>query len=176
MRLLALALLAGLANTACDSARPPAQTDVQVPKIALAGRVIDKANVLEPADEQGLASVSEQLEKRTTDQLVIVTLESLNGASIEQVGYALGNVWGVGRKDLNNGVLLLLVPSEQRVRIEVGVGLEGLLTDERAANIVRNMLPSFRSGSYAAGINRGATDIATLLQSDGRRPQPKVAA
>src|SRR5690349_11879680 len=108
MRLLALALLAGLANTACDSARPPAQTDVQAPKIALAGRVIDKANVLEPADEQGLAAVSEQLEKRTTDQLVIVTLESLNGASIEQVGYALGNAWGVGRKDLNNGVLLLL--------------------------------------------------------------------
>lgn len=176
MRLLALALLVSLGTSACDSARRPAQADVEAPKIALSGRVIDKANVLEPADEQVLAAISEQLEKRTTDQLVIVTLETLNGASIEQVGYALGNAWGVGRKDLNNGVLLLLVPNERKVRIEVGLGLEGLLTDERAASIVRNMLPSLRSRSYAAGINRGATAIATLLESDGRRPQLKVAA
>jgi len=132
---------------------------------------MDRANLLDPATEQSLTLKSEALEKTTSDQLVIVTLPSLEGRTIEDVGLSLGRRWGVGQKELDNGVLLLVAPNERRVRIEVGYGLEELLTDESAAAIIRDQVPLFRSGKYADAIILGVDRIDALLRSKAQRPQ-----
>jgi uncharacterized protein len=147
--------------------------------IALTGRVVDQAGIILPADEQRLTQQLARLERETTDQVVIVTLPSLNGEAIEKVGLALGNGWGIGQADTDNGVLLLVAPHDRKVRIEVGLGLEGLLTDARAAKIIEMMLPSFRAGKPAEAIERGVGEISILLRSDLHRPQRvqrKIAA
>jgi uncharacterized protein len=140
----------------------------------LTGRVIDEAKVLSPAEEQSLGKASAALERATSDQLVIVTVPSLAKESIEHLAWALGTAWGVGQKGLDNGVLILVVPKERKVRVEVGKGLEGLLTDARAAEAVQAMMPGFRSGTYGAGISAGEDRIIGLLRSDPRRPQRKA--
>ena len=132
---------------------------------------MDKADLLDPATEQALTSKCEALEKQTSDQLVVVTLPSLEGQSIETVGLTLGRRWGVGQKELDNGVLLLVAPKERQVRIEVGYGLEALLTDERAAAIVREQVDLFRKGQNADAIVLGVDRIDALLRSNRQRPQ-----
>ena len=134
-------------------------------------RVMDNANLLDPATERSLTVKSEALEKATSDQLVVVTLPSLDGRTIEDVGLSLGRRWGVGQKELDNGVLLLVAPNERKVRIEVGYGLEALLTDERAAAIVREQIPLFRSGKSVDAIVLGVGRIDTVLRSNTQRPQ-----
>ncbi len=175
-------LLAALAllTVACESqaardAREVREREAQgtgaAAPIKLEGRVIDKAGLLPPILEEQIAAQSQALERKTTDQLVVVTLESLNGASIEQVGLALGNTWGVGRADRDNGVLLLIAPAERLVRVEVGRGLEGLLTDARAAAIVGEMRPMLASGRPDQAVKRGVDRITTLLAGDPVRPR-----
>jgi uncharacterized protein len=137
----------------------------------LTGRVVDDGQIIPPSIEQQLSARSEALEKDTTDQLVVVTLPSLHGATIEQIGLSLGRGWGIGRHDLDNGVLLLVAPNERKVRIEVGYGLERLLTDDRAAKIVRDMVPVFRANDPARAVSLGEEEIIQVLESDKRRPQ-----
>ena len=95
----------------------------------LSGRVVDEANILDASTRAALTEKLAALEAKTTDQLVVVTLKSLQGTSIEDFGYQLGRHWKVGQQGKNNGVLLIVAPSERKVRIEVGYGLEGTLTD-----------------------------------------------
>jgi uncharacterized protein len=139
--------------------------------VKLTARVVDDAGIVPSATEQQLSARSSALEEVTSDQLVIVTLPTLRGAKIEQVGLALGRGWGVGRRDIDNGVILLVAPNEHKVRIEVGYGLERLLSDERAGKIVRDMLPLFRANEPAQAISLGETEIIQVLESDKRRPQ-----
>jgi uncharacterized protein len=108
---------------------------------------------------------------------VVVTLPDLGGASIEQVGLRLGRGWGIGQKGLDNGVLLIVAPNDRRVRIEVGCGLEGLLTDARASALIQHMLiPLFWKGAYDRAAEAGVAAIEAILQSDPRRPQPRRGA
>ncbi len=150
-----------LVRTACGGV--PAKAAAQVPPIALpslTGRVVDAANLLTSADEAALSRKSAVLEGATGHQFVIVTLPSLDGRSIEQVGLALGNGWGIGRKGANDGVLLLVAPNERRVRIEVGCGLETTLTDAEADTIIQQtILPRFRKAEMPKGIAAGAEAI-----------------
>ena len=139
--------------------------------VKLTGRVVDEAQVISPSTEQQLSDRSVALEKSTTDQLVVVTLPSLRGAPIEEVGLALGRGWGVGQRKLDNGVLLIVAPDDHKVRIEVGYGLEGLLSDDRAGKIVRDMLPLFKANQIERGIRLGESEIIEILESDKRRPQ-----
>ena len=105
--------------------------------------------------------------RRPGIQLVVVTLPSLQGYEIEQYGYQLGRAWGIGQKGKNNGALLIVAPNEHRVRIEVGYGLEGTLTDAVSRLIIENaILPSFRVNDYAGGISRGVDDIVQALSGD----------
>ena len=143
-------------------------------EIALTGRVVDGAGIIPAAEELALTKRLEQLEKDTTDQLVIVTLSGLNGTRIEGVGRALGNGWGIGRADVDNGVLLLVAPNDHKVRIEVGLGLKGLLTDQRAAVIIKDMLPSFQKNLSVQAIDLGVDEISSLLRSDKLRPMRLV--
>jgi uncharacterized protein len=142
--------------------------------MVLTGRVVDEANIISASEEIALTDQLETLEKDTTDQLVVITVKSLDGKSIEQLARQLGNRWGIGRADVDNGVILLIAPSDRQVRIEVGLGLEGLLTDQRAAAIVRHMLPLFSKGRSAQAIESGVSEISSVLRADKRRPYRKL--
>ena len=134
-------------------------------------RVQDQADIIPAAEEIELARRSEALEAATTDQLVVVSVPTLNGQDIAQFSTALGNRLGVGQADKDNGVLIVVAPNEREVRISVGFGLEGLLTDQRAAQVVQQMLPYFRAGDYPQAVRVGVNQIDTVLRSDRRRPQ-----
>ncbi len=128
---------------------------------------------MDDRSEQALSLRLEALEKATSDQLVVVTVPSLNGQTIEGYSLALGNRWGIGRKDVDNGVIILVAPTERKVRVEVGLGLEGLLTDARAGEVIKAMLMRFKARDYAGGLGIGVDQIDQLLRSDRRRPQAK---
>lgn len=144
---------------------------------ALTGRVVDQANILSPAKELELSARLEALEHDTTDQLVVVTLPSLQGYEIEDYGYRLGRTWGIGQQGKNNGVLLIVAPTERKVRIEVGYGLEPILTDALSALIIQNqMLPAFRTGGYEQGIANGVDAVDRQLRLDPAEAQARAAA
>ena len=131
----------------------------------LTGRVVDTANLLPAEAEQQLAQQLKQHEQETSNQVVVVTLPSLQGYAIEDYGNQLGRHWGIGQADRNNGVLLVVAASDRKVRIEVGYGLEGTLTDARSHDIIQQViLPQFRSNDYEEGIVRGTEAIIGTLQ------------
>jgi uncharacterized protein len=133
----------------------------------LTGRVVDEAGILDPATKEVLEQKLADFETKTADQFVVVTLTSLQGTSIEDYGYQLGRHWGIGQKDKNNGVLLIVAPNERKVRIEVGYGLEGDLTDAVSKLIIENaILPRFKVNDYAGGITRGVDDIIQAVTVD----------
>jgi uncharacterized protein len=130
----------------------------------LTGRVVDDAGILSSDTQQRLTGILAQLEQKTGDQIVVVTLKSLQGQDIAVYGYQLGRAWGIGQKKKNNGAILIVVPSEHKVRIEVGYGLEGELTDAASRVIIENaILPQFRAGNYDAGVEQGTAEIVRLL-------------
>ncbi|ODS01144.1 hypothetical protein AUC68_12260 [Methyloceanibacter methanicus] len=134
---------------------------------ALTGRVVDNADLLSPAEEQTLTETLKQLEDKSSDQLVVVTVPSLQGYTIEDFGYQLGRHWGIGTQELDNGVLLIVAPNERKVRIEVGYGLEPILTDALSRVIIDNaILPRFRGGDFPGGIRDGVRDIGLALTGD----------
>jgi uncharacterized protein len=141
----------------------------------LTGRVVDDAKLLSTADEQALIADLEALEKKSSDQVVVVTIPSLQGYAIEDYGYQLGRHWGIGTKQLNNGVLLIVAPNERKVRIEVGRGLEPTLTDALSKIIIANaILPRFRAGDFAGGIKDGLRDITLALTGDAAEVEQRA--
>jgi uncharacterized protein len=133
----------------------------------LTGRVVDEAGLLSGPDRATLTETLAGLEAKTTDQLVIVTLKSLQGAAIEDYAYQLGRHWQIGQKDKNNGVLLVVAASERKVRIDVGYGLEGTLTDAMTRFIIESsILPRFKTGDFPDGIKQGTEKIIQVLTGD----------
>ena len=131
----------------------------------LTGRVVDSAGLLSASTEQQLTQQLEQHEQATSNQVVIVTLPSLQGYSIDDYGNQLGRHWGIGQADHDNGVLLIVAANDRKVRIEVGYGLEGTLTDARSHHIIQQViLPQFRNKHYEEGIVRGTEAILGTLQ------------
>ncbi|RYD49663.1 MAG: TPM domain-containing protein [Sphingomonadales bacterium] len=151
MKLRALLLCGALA--ACSAAAPPKAPPAGYAFPELSGRVVDAADLLPPTQEAKLAAKLASFEMRTKHQFVVVTVNSLGGHDIADYGLALGRWWGVGRKDVNDGVLLIVAPVERKVRIEVGYGLEKALRDEEAAAILKDaVLPRFKERNMADGI------------------------
>src|SRR5262245_25402740 len=143
---------------------------------ALTGRVVDEAGILDAAARSRIDSKLEQLESKTSTQLVVVTLRSLQGYDIADYGYRLGRHWGIGQKGTNNGAILLVAPNERKVRIEVGYGLEGTLTDAVSRLIIENaILPRFRSGDFGGGIERGVDDLVQVLSGDADEYKRRAA-
>ncbi len=131
---------------------------------ALTGRVVDDAHLLSPNTMAQLTQELADYERKTTNQVVVVTLPSLQGQSIEDFGYQLGRHWGIGQKGKDNGVLLVVAPHERKVRIEVGYGLEGTLTDGASSQIVHDaILPDFKAGHIERGIVDGTESILAVL-------------
>ena len=125
---------------------------------------MDDAGLLAPEQEAGLAAQSAELEKATGHQLVVVTIPSLHGQDIATFGVDLGRRWGVGRKGVDDGVLLIVAPKERKARIEVGYGLEKALRDEEAGRILRDaILPAFRAGDMPKGIAAGVDGIISEI-------------
>ncbi len=140
-----------LAFMACSGARA---ADITFPE--LTGRVVDVADILDAGTRVRLEKELGDYERETSNQFVVVTLPSLQGQAIEEYGYKLGRHWQIGQKQRNNGALLIVVPNERRVRIEVGYGLEPVLTDAVTRLIIeRAILPRFRTQDYAGGITTG---------------------
>ena len=130
----------------------------------LSGRIVDEANLLSPENEAIVDKMLRDHEAETSNQVVVVTLQSLQGRSIEEFGVELGRHWGIGQADTDSGVMLIIAPNERQVRIEVGYGLESILTDARASVIIQNeIIPPFRSGDRTKGVVDGVAEILDVL-------------
>ena len=139
----------------------------------LTGRVVDNADTLDIQTEAEIEQKLAALEQKTSNQLVVVTVPSLEGREIEDYGYRLGRYWGIGQKDHDNGALLIVAPNERKVRVEVGYGLEGTLTDAISALIIHNaILPRFRAGDMTGGISRGSTISSRFSKATRNMPRP----
>ncbi|WP_422365551.1 TPM domain-containing protein [Pelagibius sp.] len=149
----------------------PARAALDFP--VLSGRVVDDANLLGAGAESRLTQLLADHESATSNQVVVVTLPSLQGTTIEEFGYQLLRQWGIGQAGRNNGALLIAAPNERKVRIEVGYGLEGELPDAIAKMIIeREILPAFRNNDFAGGITAGVNAILAAI--DGSYdPLPK---
>jgi uncharacterized protein len=141
---------------------------------ALTGRVVDQANIIPAESRQAIEAKLTDLDTKSGIQLVVATVTSLDGQEIEPYANELFRVWKLGEKTKNNGVLLLIAPNERRVRIEVGYGLEGTLTDALSQVIIANAItPRFKTRDYAGGITRGVDDIITVLTTDASEWQKR---
>jgi len=134
---------------------------------ALTGRVVDQASVISPSIKDELETMLATHENNTTNQVVVATIESLGNAQIEEYSIELARHWGIGQKDKDNGVVLVVAPNDKQVRIEVGYGLEGTLTDALSSSIINYyIIPEFKKGDIQNGINIGIQKIIALLDGD----------
>ena len=132
----------------------------------LSGRVVDQADLLSPEQEADLSRRLEAVEQASSRQLVVATIPDLQGYPIEDYGYQLGRHWGLGQREANNGLILIVAPNERRVRIEVGYGLEPIVTDALSSRIINEqILPRFRDNDYPGGIMAGADALIQQLQA-----------
>ncbi len=142
---------------------------------ALTGRVVDQAGVMTAQSKGDVEAKSKALEEKSGIQLVVATVKSLQGGDIETYANQLFRSWKLGDAKKNNGVLLLVAPAEHKVRIEVGYGLEGTLTDALSSVIVSSaIVPRFKSNDFSGGTERGVDGIVSVLSGDTAEWQPKV--
>lgn len=143
---------------------------------ALSGRVVDAANILSPEAEARISARLAAHEAASTDQIAVATIPGLGGLSIEEYANRLHRHWALGLKERSNGALLLVAPAERRVRIEVGYGLEGALTDALTRTIITTAIaPRFRDGDFSGGVEAGVDAMLDILKGDaqqwGRQPR-----
>ncbi|MBP7738886.1 MAG: TPM domain-containing protein [Spirochaetes bacterium] len=148
----------------------PAMAAIPVPE--LRGRVTDDAGVLGDATEDHIGSLLKSHEERTTNQVAVLTITSLEGESIEEFATRVFGKWRLGRKKKDNGVLIIVAVKDRRMRIEVGYGLEGVLTDVKAGRIIDTiMAPRFKAGDFDGGVTAGALAVIAQLE-DKNAPLP----
>jgi len=130
----------------------------------LTGRVNDNANILSPETRQLLADSLKAQEDHTGNQVVVLTITTLGGENIEDYANKVFNEWKLGQKGKDNGILIIVVPDDRRMRIEVGYGLEGTVPDLLASRIIQDvMTPRFRDGDYNGGIIAGVNSVLQVL-------------
>jgi uncharacterized protein len=133
----------------------------------LTGRVTDQANIIPAPAKASIEAKLQNLEDKSSIQLVVATVSSLEGGDIESYANGLFRAWKLGLAKKNNGVLFLIAPNERKMRIEVGYGLEGVLTDAVSSVIIRSAVaPRFKAGDFSGGIERGVDVIIDVLSSD----------
>jgi uncharacterized protein len=142
----------------------------------LQGRVNDYAHVL-GADAGAIEATLAANEQRTGEQVVVLTVSSLNGQDIESYANDVFAQWKLGQKGKDNGVLMVVAVDDHRMRIEVGYGLEGTLTDLDSSRIIRErMQPRFADGDYAGGVQAGVDGVLAVLSGEPLAPPPPAAA
>jgi uncharacterized protein len=156
-----------------DPTEPPSAPTVArklPPLLELTGRVVDEADLISPEMESRLTRQQEKLEDDVGPQFVIVTVNSLQGQSVEEYTLRLGNCWGIGSAEHSDGLILLVAPNEGKARIEVGLGLEDILTDAYAAKVMsKDIVPYLAKGEMEKGISRGAETLMDKLISSQSR-------
>jgi len=146
-----------------------AHAAVEVPY--LSGRVVDTAEILSPDAGERITELLKGHEERTSNQVAVLTLPSLAGESIEDFADRVFQAWQLGQAGKDNGVLVAIAAEERRLRIEVGFGLEGTLTDLAAGRIIRNVItPRFRDGDYDGGVEAGVQAVIAVLEGTGEAP------
>jgi len=141
----------------------------------LTGRVVDQAGVMSAESRTRVEAKLKDLEDKSGIQLVVATVKSLQGGDIETYANQLFRAWKLGEAKKNNGVLLLVAPNEHKVRIEVGYGLEGTLTDALSSVIISSaIVPRFKANDFSGGIERGVDGIISVLSGDSAEWQKKV--
>jgi uncharacterized protein len=174
-KLASVARIAALALVSAFLIVLPAAASPTFP--ASTGRVVDEAQLLSPEQEAALTQKLAALEAKTSDQLVVVTVASLQDYPIEDYGYQLGRFWNIGQKGTNNGVLLIVAPNDRKVRIEVGYGLEPILTDALSSVIIQGqILPKFREGDFPGGIDAGVNAISEQMTADPAEAKKRADA
>ncbi|HKQ24313.1 MAG TPA: TPM domain-containing protein [Burkholderiales bacterium] len=155
--------VAGMLIALCWLAAPAAAQDVAIPY--LSGRVVDQAAILSTQARERLAAMLQAHERASGNQIVVLTVPTLRGTSVEDYAVEVFEEWKIGSRELDNGVLILVVPQDRRVRIEIGYGLEGTLSDATASRIIRDLMtPRFREGNYDVGIEAGITAVIQILE------------
>jgi uncharacterized protein len=140
----------------------------------LTGRVVDQAQILSATERASLETKLKELEDKSSIQLVVATISSLDGLEVEPYANQLFRAWKLGEAKKNNGVLFLIAPKEHKLRIEVGYGLEGTLTDATSKIIILNAVaPRFKAGDFDGGVSRGVDDIITTLTTDASEWQKR---
>lgn len=141
----------------------------------LTGQVTDAANILKPEQRTAIEAKLKAHTDKTTDQVVVATVPSLDGLEIEDYGNRLFRHWELGQKGKNNGVLVLIAPNDRKLRIEVGYGLEGTLTDALSKIIASTAIaPKFKNGDFAGGIDAGVDAILSTLTGDAAEWQERA--
>jgi len=134
----------------------------------LTGRVVDNAEILSPPARDRIAGLLKAHDEKTSNQIAVLTLPTLDGESVEGYATRVFEAWKLGQKGKDNGVLVVVVPKDRKMRIEVGYGLEGTLPDVAAARIIRNvMTPAFKAGDYDQGVGDGVAAIVATLEGRG---------
>jgi uncharacterized protein len=142
-----------------------------------AGRITDLANVIDAATEAELDGRLDQLEQKTSSEVAVVTVPSLDGMPVEDYAVRLFKEWGVGQAKSDNGVLVLVAPNEREMRIEVGYGLEGILPDGLAGAIIRDtFIPRFRDNDYNDGIRDGVVRVIDVVEKQQVLSAEELAA
>ncbi|XUU60448.1 TPM domain-containing protein [Erythrobacter sp. HA6-11] len=149
--------LAALVLAGACAAEPPPEAEAH---LELTGRVVDAADIFEPQFEAELTQTLAELEEDTLIQLVVATTPSLEGHDIADYSRELGNAWGIGDAERNDGLLMLVAPNERKVRIAVGFGLESVVTNTEASAIIEELiLPHFRESNYETGVAAGVEGL-----------------
>lgn len=137
----------------------------------LSGRVVDLAGIVPEATEQRIEAKALELEQRTGAQIVVLTISSLEGESLEDFTIRVVDEWKLGQAGQDNGVLIFVAVDERRMRIEVGYGLEGVLTDAMSGRILDGAIaPRFREGDFGGGLERGVDAVIALVSGEGEPP------
>lgn len=140
----------------------------------LTGRVTDNAQILSDENRQSITERLKAHEDKTTNQIAVLTIKTLDGVGIEEYAVAVFNEWKLGQKGKDNGILVVVAPDDRRMRIEVGYGLEGTMPDGVAGSIIRNvMTPHFKNNDYNKGIDEGVNAIIRVLEG-GQPPEEVV--
>src|SRR6202158_3413008 len=146
-----------------------AAADVAVPP--LSGRVVDQTGTLSASDISSLTQTLRDLETRKGSQVAVLIVPTTAPETIEQYAIRAAEAWKIGRKKIDDGALLVVAKNDRKLRIEVGYGLEGALTDVTARRIIDEIItPKFKSGDFAGGISAGVDRIIGVIDGE---PLPK---
>src|ERR1700712_1583868 len=148
----------------------PALADVAVPP--LVGRVVDQTGTLSTNDVSALNQTIRAFEARKGSQLAVLIVPTTDGEAIEAFSLRVAEAWKIGRKKIDDGVLLVIAKNDRKLRIEVGYGLEGALTDATSKRIIDEIItPHFRSGDFSGGISAGVDRILRIIEGE-KLPAP----
>jgi uncharacterized protein len=148
---------------------------IAAPLPELTGRVVDDAHMIDPATKAAIEQKLADYEKKSSDQIVVATVDSLDGEAIEPYANRLFRAWHLGQAGENNGVLLLVAKNDRKMRVEVGYGLEGTLTDLHSNLIIQGMVAAFRKGDFSGGISRAVDDIVAVLSGNAAELEARAA-